>query len=150
MSHSFTKLLCHCVFSTKGRRALLKGSTSDRVNAYMAGIARNHDAHLIRAGGTADHRHLLLELKPTTHVSEVMRFLKANSSRWLGETYPECGGFAWQTGYGAFSVSQSARAGVTAYIDRQQEHHRAMSFEDELRVLLEKHGVPFDPAALSA
>ncbi len=81
MTHSLTKLLFHCVFSTKGRRQILKGYLSEKVNAYIAGIARNHKAHLIRAGGTSDHRHLLLDLQPTTNVCDIIRLIKANSSK---------------------------------------------------------------------
>ena len=125
MSHSLTKLLFHCVFSTKDRCAFLRGPIDDKVNRYMAGIAKNHGARLIRAGGTADHRHLLLELRPTTNLADIVRFIKANSSKWLHETFPEIGGWGWQSGYAAFSVSQSLRDKVVAYIDNQEEIGRA-------------------------
>ena len=149
MGHSLTKLLFHCVFSTEGRRPILKGLVSDKINAYIAGVARNHDAHLIRAGGTADHRHLLLELKPTTNVADAMRVIKANSSKWLHENFPDCLGFGLQTGYAAFSVSESARPKVVEYIDSQEEHHRRMTFHDELVALLRRHGVSFDADAMA-
>ncbi len=148
MSHSHTKLLFHCVFGTRGRRPLLRGASSERINAYMAGIARNHRAHLIRAGGAADHRHLLLELQAVTNVCDAIRVIKTNSSKWVHETYPECAGFGWQRGYSAFTVSESARKRVVRYIDDQEEHHRRMTFEDELTVLLKRHGVGFDPSAI--
>ena len=141
MSHSLTKLLFHCVFSTKDRRAILRGPIDDKVNRYMAGIATNHGARLIRAGGTADHRHLLLELEPATNVADIIRFIKANSSKWLHETFPEIGGWGWQSGYAAFSVSQSLRDKVVAYIDNQQAHHRRQTFDDELAQLLARHGI---------
>jgi REP element-mobilizing transposase RayT len=148
MAHSFTKLLYHCTFSTKGRRQMLKARVADRVDAYIAGIARKHGAHLIRIGGVPDHRHLLLELKPTVNVADLMRLVKANSSKWLRETFPQMVGFAWQTGYAAFTVSVSARSRLVGYIDGQQEHHRRMSFEEELRALLDRHGIEYDPAHL--
>ena len=107
----------------------------------MAGIASNHNAHLIRAGGIADHRHLLLELKPATNVSDIIRIIKANSSKWLRETVPE---FGWQTGYSAFTVSASAREKVISYIDDQEEHHLKLTFEQELIILLERHGIAHD------
>ena len=144
MGRTYTKLLFHCIFSTKERRALLKGDVSDKIDAYLAGIARNHKMHLVRSGGTADHRHLLLELGSTTNISEAMRVMKSNSSKWLGETYPELLGWGWQRGYGAFSVSLSALEKVVAYIDGQAEHHRAMTFEEELFALLDRHGVAYD------
>jgi len=144
MSHTYTKLLFHCVFSTKDRRPLLKGDLSGKIDAYLAGIARNHNMHLVRSGGTADHRHLLLELKPVTSVAEAMRIMKTNSSKWLGETCPQLRGWGWQEGYSAFSVSLSACGKVVAYIDGQEEHHKTMTFEEELVALLKRHGVEFD------
>ena len=137
-------LLFHCVFGTKQRRSLLKGQVLGKINAYMAGIARNHDMHLVRAGGMDNHRHLLLELKPTTNVCDAIRLIKANSSKWLHETFPEIGEFGWQNGYGAFTVSESARAKVIAYINGQKRHHRTMTFEEELMTLLIRHGIPYD------
>ena len=148
MGHSLTKLLVHCVFSTKGRRALLKGESSEKLNAYMAGIAHNHGAHLIRAGGTDDHRHLLLDLRPATSVADIVRFIKANSSKWLHETYPETAGHGWQTGYAAFTVSESMRASVIDYINNQENHHRKMTFEEELIAILDRHGIGYDRDAI--
>ena len=149
MSHSLTKLLFHCVFTTKERRPLLRSPIHDNVNRYIAGIAKNHDTHLIRAGGTADHRHLLLELKPTTNVADIVRIIKANSSKWLHENFPELGGWGWQTGYAAFSVSQSLRDRVVSYIDNQQEHHKHQSFDDELATLLARHGIEGTPPGVA-
>jgi REP element-mobilizing transposase RayT len=145
MAHTFTNLLCHCVFSTKERRALLKGEIAERIDPYMSGIASNHGMHLVRSGGTPDHRHLLLDLAPTMSVSEAMRVVKANSSKWLHETFPALHGLGWQEGYSAFSVSESAREKVVAYIDAQQDHHKKMSFVTELIALLDRHGIQFDP-----
>ena len=144
MAHSLTRLLFHCVFSTKGRRALLRGPVGQRINAYMAGIAKAQGYHLVRAGGTADHRHLLLALKPDTNVADAMRLIKANSSKWLRQHYPECGGFGWQMGYAAFTVSPTAEAKVVRYIDGQEEHHKQMTFEEELIDLLDRSGVAYD------
>jgi REP element-mobilizing transposase RayT len=144
MSHAFSKLLCHCTFSTKQRRPLLTPQIGDRVNRYLAGIARESHMHLLRGGGVADHRHLLLELKPAMSVSDAMRLLKTNSSRWLRENFPEGSDFSWQEGYAAFSVSMSAAEEVVAYIDRQESHHRRMTFEEELKALLDRHKVAYD------
>ena len=149
MSHSLTKLLFHCTFSTDGRRAILTEEISRKVNAYMAGIVRNIGAHLIRAGGTADHRHLLLELKPTANIADVQRVTKCNSSKWLHETFPATGNVGWQRGYAAFTVSESARERVIAYIDNQGIHHGKMSFEEELALLLARHRVQYETDDLS-
>lgn len=144
MSHSHTKLLFHCVFSTKDRRPLLKGNVAGKIDRYMAGIAKNHDAHLIRAGGAADHRHLLLELKPTTNVADIVRVIKANVSKWMHENWPELGGYGWQAGYSAFSVSLSQVDRLVAYIDGQEEHHKRQDFSEELARLLKLHGIEAD------
>lgn len=144
MAHSYSKLLYHCVFSTKDRRALLRGEIHEKVNAYMAGIARNHGMHLIRAGGADDHRHLVLDLKPATDVAEALRVIKSNSSRWMHETFPQLRGWGWQEGYAAFTVSPSALPKVIGYVDRQEAHHRRMTFEEELLTLLERHGIEYD------
>ena len=144
MAHTSTKILVHCVFSTKGRRPFLPDPISDRLNRYTAGIATNHQMHLIRGGGVADHRHLLLQFRPTMNVSEGMKVLKANSSKWLKETYPELRGFAWQTGFSAFSVGPSSVDSVTRYIDRQAAHHRKATFEEELIRMLERAEIEYD------
>ena len=145
MPHTLTRIVLHCVFATKRRRAFLADPISEKLNPYLAGIARNHHMHLLRAGGTPDHRHLLLQLRPRISTGEAMRVIKAHSSRWLRETFPALATFAWQAGYAAFAVSRSAEAAVTEYIDRQPDHHRGMTFEEELLALLKRHGVDHDP-----
>lgn len=144
MAHTLTQLSYHCVFSTKERYGFLSPDISDHLNRYMAGIASNHNMHLIRAGGIENHRHLLLQLHPSVSISIAMTTLKANSSRWIKQTYPEMEKFGWQSGYAAFSVSPSLIPKVVAYIDNQQQHHRQSSFEEEYLKLLEKHGIEFD------
>jgi REP element-mobilizing transposase RayT len=112
---------------------------------YLHGIARNEGVHILSAGAVEDHVHMLLVVKPAHAPSEVVKTLKANSSRWIHETYADLGDFAWQSGFGVFSVSESATGSVITYIDRQEEHHRRVPFEQELRLFLEKHGVEHDP-----
>ena len=148
MGHTLTKIVVHCVFSTKHRRAMLHADVAGRVDAYIAGIARNHDMHLLRAGGTEDHRHLLLQLRPTISLSDAIRLIKANSSKWVHDEFDDMGAFGWQNGYAAFSVSQSAMGRVSGYIDAQPEHHRTMTFQEELVALLQRHGIDCDPAHL--
>jgi len=144
VSHTYTKLLIHAVFSTKDRRPLIHTSFQSRLYAYIAGILKNNDCFLVRAGGVADHIHLLFALNPTMAVAEIMRLVKTNSSKWLHETFPDAGAFAWQNGYSAFSVSRSSEEAVVAYIEGQEEHHRRLTFQEELRALLEKHGIEYD------
>ena len=141
MSHTLCRAVFHVVFSTKERRNLLP-ETLDRTWAYIAGIGRNHDLRVYAIGGTQNHVHALLELRPDIALSDAVRVLKANSSRWLRESIPA---FCWQVGYGAFSVSPSQVARVVNYIRNQEKHHRRMSFEDEMDSML--RAAAMDPAA---
>ena len=144
MSHSYACLLLHAVFSTKDRVPLLVADCRERLYPYLGGIARELGAKALGIGGTADHVHLLLSFPPTLGVADALRTLKANSSRWVHETWPERRSFAWQTGYGAFSVSESSRAAVTRYIHQQEHHHRRLTFQEEFIALLKKHHIPYD------
>ncbi|MFZ0704941.1 MAG: transposase, partial [Candidatus Korobacteraceae bacterium] len=109
---------------------------------YVAGICKAKQIVLVTAGGTTNHVHLLIDLHPSIPLSKAMQEVKGNSSRWLNETQRR---FAWQQGYGAFSVSQSQRGAVIRYIDNQEEHHRKRSFEEEFVALLRKCGMSHDP-----
>ena len=143
MAHTLTKILIHAVFSTKERCGYLKGDLVQRTCAYVAGIAANHKFHLVRGAGQSDHLHLLLQFRPDMDVAEAMRLIKANSTNWLKTTLPALGLFSWQTGYAAFSVSQSLAERVVKYIDTQDAHHRGMDFREELIRLLRKHQIVF-------
>jgi putative transposase len=144
MSHSFACLLTHAVFSTKDRAPFIKGDCGERLWPYMGGIAREIGGKALIVGGTADHVHLLLSLPPTLCAADAMRDLKANSSKWVHETWPERRDFTWQTGYGVFSVSESSREAVAQYIEGQESHHKRMTFQEEFVALLKKHGVEYD------
>ncbi len=144
MGHTFTKLLVHCVFSTKDRRPFLTPDVRKRLFKYIGGILSGRDIELCAAGGTENHVHLLLGIPATGSVADAMRLVKANSSRWLRETFVALADFGWQTGYAAFSVSCSARDDVIRYIGNQEEHHRRRSFEDEFREFLARHEFAFD------
>ena len=141
MPHTFACLLVHVVFSTKGRAPDLSPELAGRLFPYMGGIVREMKAAPLIVNGPSDHVHLLLSLPPATSVAEVLRVLKTNSSRWVHEQFPGRKGFAWQTGYGAFTVSASRQEDVRAYIAAQQEHHRKVSFQEEFLALLQKHGL---------
>jgi putative transposase len=99
---------------------------------------------LIEIGGTSDHVHLLARLSPTLAISDVLRHTKANSSRWINETFHDEESFGWQRGFGAFSVSGSNVDAVRKYIRNQEEHHKVLTFQDEFRALLVRHEVDFD------
>jgi len=120
----------------------------ERLWPYLGGIARENDMKALAVGGVADHVHLLLSLPATLSVSKAMQLLKGNSSKWLRETFPESRtqDFAWQEGFGAFSIGVSGMEDTVHYIQTQEEHHRKKSFREELEVFLKKHG--FDNGAV--
>jgi REP element-mobilizing transposase RayT len=139
MSRSYVLNYVHCVFSTKGRAQLIRDP--EPLWAYMRGIARNRGFDIIAVGGTDNHVHLLLSVPPGMHLVELIRDLKANSSRFMKSNVP---GFSWQDGYAAISVSPSQVEVVKRYIAGQREHHRRRTFDDELLALLDKAGVSHD------
>jgi REP element-mobilizing transposase RayT len=141
MAHKYPNILIHCVFSTKNREDLIPDEMRSRLWKYFAGIGKNHGIPVLSAGGIANHAHLLIVLPSDTSLAKAMQVLKANSSRWLGEHGIN---FAWQEGYGAFSVSSSNANAVKQYIEHQPEHHGSRSYEDEFVTLLKKSGVPYD------
>jgi REP element-mobilizing transposase RayT len=144
MPSSYTALNYHVVFSTKNRAPLITSNHAERLYAYVGGIIRDERGKLLASGGMADHVHLLVSLHPQTSLSDIMRIVKSKSSKWTHETFPEHAAFGWQDGYAAFTVSASNVDDVRRYIANQQEHHRKLSFEDELRAFLDRHGVEYD------
>ena len=144
MAHTFTNLLYHVIFSTKDRLPQIDDELHPRLFGYLGGIVREAGGTALIANGAADHAHLLAALPATVAVSDFMRTLKTNSSRWVHETWPARRAFAWQTGYGAFSVSQSNVEPVRRYIAEQEERHRTMTFQEEFVQILRRHGIAFD------
>jgi REP element-mobilizing transposase RayT len=132
------------VFSTKNRQPWIAQEIEERVWDYLGGIARKNGMTPLKTGGTEDHIHMLLGAPPTLAPSKIAQLVKGGSSLWIHETFPKLAEFEWQDGYGAFTVSKSAVPDVTIYIARQWEHHRSMTFEDEYRMLLVKHGIEYD------
>ncbi len=144
MPQSYTDLLTHMVFSTKSRENLITPDLQPRLFAYMGGIAKNNKCVLLAAGGMPDHIHLLLGVHQTISQAELARVVKANSSKWIHETFTDLEGFSWQSGYGAFSIGRSQVPDVKRYIDTQAEHHKRYSFQDEFRKMLEQHNIEYD------
>jgi putative transposase len=138
LSHTFAKNHLHVVFSTKHRRRIIPEEMQPKLWSYMAGICKNEGMAAIAINGMDDHAHVLFHLPPSMAMARAVSSIKANSSRWMNEHGLD---FAWQEGYGAFGVSISNTAAVANYIRDQQRHHRKMSFEDEYRQILRKHGV---------
>jgi REP element-mobilizing transposase RayT len=144
MPNTYTNLLFHIVYSTKYRKPLIKPEWQDDLYGYIGGIIREEKGILLTAGGMSDHIHLLAKLPPTIAVSDMLRLIKADSSKWLNERDDVGGTFEWQTGYAAFSVSESQVPRVRGYIQTQEEHHRRQAFKDEYLGLLRKHHIEFD------
>ncbi|MEM7587790.1 MAG: IS200/IS605 family transposase [Acidobacteriota bacterium] len=143
MASTLTNLLFHIVFSTKSRLPLITGDIQEDLYRYIGGILRNQGGKLLEIGGMPDHVHLLVRLPARESLSNLLRAIKSDSSGWINREWRDQR-FAWQSGYGAFTVSQSQVDRVRHYIRTQEEHHRGRSFEDELRVLLQHHEVEFD------
>jgi putative transposase len=129
---NFTNLLTHIIFSTKHRAPQIDQPLKPQLLAYMGGIVREINGAALLINGTADHVHLLVRLPATVALADALRLIKTNSSRWVHEQGQTHSDFTWQTGYGAFSVSQSNAAAVLRYIAKQEEHHRKVSFQQEL------------------
>jgi len=143
VSHTYVSDLVHCVFSTKLRRNLITSEIQPDLWAFLGGIARKNGFKALSVGGTENHVHILLSLPATMPLAKALQLVKGTSSRWVNE---RCGrGFAWQEGYGAFSVGISQKNDTIAYIRSQAEHHRTRSFEDEFVAFLKKHGIEYDP-----
>jgi REP element-mobilizing transposase RayT len=144
MAGTFTNLVHHLVFSTKNRIPLISARLEKDLYAYIAGIIRGEGGQLLEIGGMPDHIHILARMGPTRSVSETLKRIKANSSKWINQDTARVRKFGWQDGYAAFSVSQSQVVSVRRYIREQKQHHGRKSFQDEFRALLEKHGIEYD------
>jgi REP element-mobilizing transposase RayT len=144
MPQSLALVIVHLVFSTKDRQPLLGASVRPSLHAYLATVARNIGCECYRVGGVADHVHLAVQLPRTLTIAGVVEELKTSSSKWLKTQATGLAAFAWQRGYGAFSVSPSDLDALRSYIDSQEEHHRVKTFQEEYRALLVKSAVEFD------
>lgn len=145
MPQSLVQIYVHLVFSTKQRQPFVQSpDIRNRLHAYLAGICNNHESPAVKIGGVEDHVHILCRLGKTLDVSSLVRELKRDSSKWVKDADPNLAAFAWQAGYGAFSVSPSHVDALIDYIANQQQHHRKESFQDEFRRICAKYGVPID------
>jgi len=144
MAQTLTHLLTHIVFSTKHRKPYLDSELKPQLEAYLGGIVGELEGKALIINGTGDHVHMLIALPATVSVAEALRVLKTNSSRWVHEKWRSRRSFAWQAGYAAFSVSQSNVAAVSRYIANQENHHRKVSFQEELITYLKKHRIQYD------
>jgi REP element-mobilizing transposase RayT len=144
MAGTYTKLYYHVVFSTKHRKPFIRADLEAELQKYISGIVRNVGGSCVEINGMPDHVHLLLLLPPKLALSDALRDIKANSSKWIHEKFPELADFAWQDGFSAFSVSTSQVPDVLNYIHNQKDHHAERDFKAELLALLHRHGVEYD------
>ncbi len=144
MPQSLSYLLTHIVFSTKDRTPVLDAKVRPALHAYLATVARNVECECFRVGGVADHVHLAVRLSRTITMAQLIEELKTSSSKWLKTQSPALAAFAWQRGYGAFSVGPSDLNALLHYSDTQEEHHKTRTFQDEYRAFLKKYGIEYD------
>ena len=144
MSQSLSCVLIHVIFSTKDRVPLLDSSIRPALNGYLATVARNLGCECFRVGGVADHVHLAIRITRTITTAQLVEELKTSSSKWLKTQSTALSGFAWQGGYGAFSIGPASLEALKRYIDTQEEHHRTRTFQQEYRKFLDRYGVDYD------
>ena len=144
MPHSFFAVYVHLVFSTKNRRPFFTPEIEPRVHAYLAGAVREGGGESLTVGGCADHIHMLIGLPPKTAPADVIKEVKRQSSIWVKKELAAFHDFSWREGYAAFSVSYSNPSRIRSCIQNQQEHHKKMDWEAELRALLRKHWIVFE------
>ena len=148
MPGTHSNILFHIVFSTKRRYPIIHEALEPELYQYISGIISGEGGHVLAINGTPDHIHIIVRLKPKHIIPDLLRRIKANSSKWLNEHRKIKGKFSWQTGYGIFSVSESQLGAVISYVGNQKGHHREKTFQVEFVGMLDKHGVDYDPQYL--
>jgi putative transposase len=145
MAQSLSRLWTHLIFSTKNRFPFLSDKTiRTDMHRYLAKILREHDCETLIVNGVEDHVHALFALSRTHSIASVVKEIKRTSSGSAKELSPKLAKFHWQGGYGAFSVSQSSLEEVIRYIERQDKHHKRVTFQDEYRAFLKAYGIAYD------
>jgi putative transposase len=144
MSQSLASILVHIIFSTKNRQPMILDEIIKDLHSYMAGISRAHDSHVHEIGGIEDHVHLLVSLPKTLSLSKLIEEIKKSSSKWIKTQGNQHANFAWQNGYGAFSIGQSVYEELRKYIQNQKNHHKKISFQDEFREFLNKYRIAYE------
>ena len=147
MANTYTQISIQAVFTVKGRENLIVNSWRDSLHQYIAGIVRK-EATSLAVGGWKDHVHIFFGLPPVLSISDLVKKVKANSSRWINDHNYVKGKFQWQEGYGAFSYSRSHRDAVIKYIVNQEQHHKAKTFREEYLDMLNKFEIIYEPKYL--
>ncbi len=145
MSHTYANILIHALFSTKDRQRWLIPEIREEAFSYLGGTINELGGQSLLVNGPLDHVHMLFVQPRTLSIASIMEKVKAHSSSWVKDRWPNRRHFGWQTGYAAFSVSKSHVEDVERYIRNQEEHHRKVSFQEEVIAFLKKQGVEYDP-----
>jgi putative transposase len=144
MIHTYSNIYIHYIFATKNHAKIIRKEIQPRLWSYIGGIARNNKMRALQVGGITDHVHLILSIPPTITIAKAIQLIKGNTSKWINEEKIITGGFAWQEGYGAFSVSYSQLDIVIRYIQNQAIHHRKFTFKEEYLKLLAKYKINYN------
>ena len=144
MADTLVSLMVHVVFSTKNRQPIITPEIESELYAYLGGVAKNLESRCLAAGGTANHVHLLISQSKKVALRHLMEELKTGSSKWIKTKASDFAGFAWQDGYGAFTIGESQVEALKAYIAGQKDRHKKLTFEQEFLALLKKYHVQYD------
>jgi REP element-mobilizing transposase RayT len=144
MANTYSQIYIQVVFAVLGRHSLIGREWKDELYKYITGIVKNNNQKLLAINGVSNHIHILLNIKPNIALSDLVRDIKANSSRFVNEKGFVRGKFSWQEGFGAFSYSISQLDDVIQYIQNQEEHHKETSFKDEYLKYLKRFEIEFD------
>ena len=144
MANTYTSLYYHVAFSTENRVRCINREIEQRIWAYLGGVARKQRMTALQVGGYIDHVHALILAPPSLALSQAVQFLKGESSKWMHDEFLELRDFAWQDGYGAFTVGKSNLPEVVRYIQNQREHHRKRTFQEEYLEFLKRYGIEYD------
>ena len=144
MANTYTQIHIHFVFAVKFRQALISNDWKEELFKYIAGIVKKHNHKLLAINGVSDHVHILIGIRPAQSISDLMKNIKQDSSRWINKSKISKSHFEWQEGYGAFSYSKSQLSAVVNYIQNQELHHKKKTFKEEYIDFLEKFEVDYD------
>jgi REP element-mobilizing transposase RayT len=144
MANTYTQLYFHVVFAVKGRDNAISPNWKEDLYKYISGIISNHNQKLMIINGMPDHVHLLIGTKPNCNLSDLVRDIKSNSSKWINEKRLVRGKFEWQTGFSAFTVSQSVIPSVVEYIKNQEKHHKKKTFREEYIDFLKANNIDYN------
>jgi len=144
MANTYTQIHIQAVFAVQNRQSLICDEWKDDLYKYITAIIQNNDHKLLQINGMPDHIHILLGMRPVQSLSDLMKQVKQDSSKWINQNRLVKGKFSWQEGYGAFSYSKSQLPRVIKYIQNQDKHHKTRTFRDEYLALLEAHGIDYD------